>query len=107
MVPSKTKAFAGEQVTAEWFLYLAERQNNYAPTKEPRTDGFWVEDLDVPNQRGGLALSSKSSKAACSWSRRFCAKLCSASKPGRYTITPLEATSRAWISSAPPFTAST
>jgi hypothetical protein len=91
MVPSKTKAFAGEQITAEWFLYLTERQNNYAPTKEPRTDGFWVEDLDVPNQRGGLALSEQVLEGRVFLVAPLLRKALFGLKPGHYTITPLEA----------------
>lgn len=91
VVPSKTKVFVGEQVTVEWFLYLTERQNNYAPTKEPRTDGFWVEDLDVPNQRGGLAISEQLLDGRVYLTAPLLRKALFGLKPGRYTITPLEA----------------
>jgi hypothetical protein len=91
VVPSKTRAFVGEQITVEWFLYLVERQTNYAPTKEPRTDGFWVEDLEVPNQGGHLALSEQVLDGRVYLVGPLMRKALFALKPGKYTITPLEA----------------
>ena len=91
MVPSKTKAFVGEQITVEWQLYLTERQNNYAPTKEPRADGFWVEDLEVPQNRGGLSLSEQVLEGRVYLTAPLLRKALFGLKPGKYTITPLEA----------------
>jgi hypothetical protein len=31
VVPSKTKAYVGEQITVEWYLYLVARQDKYQP----------------------------------------------------------------------------
>jgi hypothetical protein len=90
-VPSKTKAFAGEQITVEWQMYLTERQNNYAPTKEPRTDGFWAEDLEVPQNRGGLSLSEQVVEGRVYLFAPLMRKALFGLKPGKYTITPLEA----------------
>ena len=91
VVPSKSKAFAGEQITVEWFLYLIERQSNYAPTKEPRTDGFWVEDLEVPNQGGHLSLSEQVIDGRVYLAGPLMRKALFGLRPGKYTITPLEA----------------
>ena len=91
VVPSKTKAFTGEQITVEWFLYLVERQSNYAPTKEPRTDGFWVEDLEVPNQGGHLALSEQVIDGRAYLVGPLMRKALFGLRPGKVTITPLEA----------------
>jgi hypothetical protein len=91
VVPSKTKAFVGEQITVEWFLYLVERQSNYAPSKEPRTDGFWVEDLEVPNQNGHLALSEQALDGRVYLVGPLMRKALFGLRPGKYTITPLEA----------------
>jgi hypothetical protein len=90
-VPSKTKAFAGEQITVEWQMYLTERQNNYAPTKEPRTDGFWAEDLEVPQNRGGLSLSEQVLEGRVYLFAPLMRKALFGLNPGKYTITPLEA----------------
>jgi hypothetical protein len=50
-VPDKTRAFVGEQVTVGWYLYFTESQNKYETITEPRTDGFWTEDVTPPNAR--------------------------------------------------------
>jgi hypothetical protein len=91
VVPSKTRVFVGEQVTVEWFLYLTERQNNYSPTKEPRTDGFWVEDLEVPQSQRGLSLSEQVLDGRVYLVAPLLRKALFALKPGKYTVTPLEA----------------
>jgi hypothetical protein len=70
---------------------LVERQNNYAPTKEPRTDGFWVEDLEVPNQGGHLALSEQVIDGRGYLVGPLMRKALFGLRPGKYTITPLEA----------------
>jgi hypothetical protein len=91
VVPSKTKAFEGEQITVEWSLYLSGQQSNYAPSKEPRTDGFWVEDLDVPNQGGRLSLSQQMVDGRVYLTGPLLRKALFGLKPGKYTVTPLEA----------------
>jgi len=90
-VPSKTKAFAGEQIAVEWQMYLTERQNNYAPTKEPRTDGFWAEELEVPQNRGGLSLSEQVLEGRVYLFAPLMRKALFGLHPGKYTITSLEA----------------
>jgi hypothetical protein len=91
VLPSKTRAYVGEQITIEWALCLAERQNNYTPTKEPRTDGFWVEDLDVPQSQRGLSLSEQVIDGRVYLVAPLVRKALFGLKPGRYTVTPLEA----------------
>jgi hypothetical protein len=91
VVASKTKAFVGEQITVEWSLYLSGQQSNYAPSKEPRTDGFWVEELEVPNQGGRLSLSQQVIDGRVYLVGPLMRKALFALRPGRYTVTPLEA----------------
>jgi hypothetical protein len=91
VLPSKTRAFVGEQITVEWSLCLAERQNNYAPTKEPRTDGFWVEELEVPQSQRGLSLSEQVLDGRVYLVAPLMRKALFGLQPGHYTITPLEA----------------
>jgi hypothetical protein len=91
VLPSKTRAFVGEQITVEWALCLAERQNNYAPTKEPRTDGFWVEDLEVPQSQHGLNLTEQVIDGRVYLVAPLLRKALFGLRPGRYTVTPLEA----------------
>ncbi len=90
-VASKTRAYVGEQITVEWQMYLTERQNNYAPTKEPRADGFWVEDLEVPQNQNGLSLSEQVLDGRTYLFAPLMRKALFGLKPGKYTVTPLEA----------------
>src|SRR5262245_55961069 len=53
-VPDKKRAFVGEQVTVTWYLYLAEPQSNFQPLTQPKTDGFWTEDIPLANPQGRL-----------------------------------------------------
>jgi hypothetical protein len=91
VLPSKTRAFVGEQITIEWSLCLAERQNNYSPTKEPRTDGFWVEELEVPQTQQGLSLTEQVIDGRAYLVAPLMRKALFGLKPGKYTVTPLEA----------------
>jgi hypothetical protein len=91
VVPNKTRAFVGEEITVEWLLYLSGQQSNYAPTKEPRTDGFWVEELEVPNQGGHLSLTQQLLDGRAYLVGPLMRKALFGLRPGKYTITPLEA----------------
>ena len=89
VIPSKTKAFVGEQITVEWSLCLVERLN-VTPTKEPRADGFWVEELEVPGSQRGLSLSEQVIDGRVYLVAPLTRKALFGLKPGKYTITPLE-----------------
>lgn len=89
VVPSKTRAFVGEQITIEWSLCLVQRLN-VTPTKEPRTDGFWVEDLEVPGGQQGLRLSEQVLDGRVYLVAPLIRKALFGLKPGKYTVTPLE-----------------
>ncbi|MFT6845946.1 MAG: hypothetical protein ACJAUV_002146 [Flavobacteriales bacterium] len=45
---SKYKAFVGEQVTLTYKLYTAENVGNLQYAETPKFNGFWVEDIDMP-----------------------------------------------------------
>jgi hypothetical protein len=47
----KPKVYVGEQVTVAWSLYTQSEVLKYRTITEPKTDGFWVEELYVPTQR--------------------------------------------------------
>jgi hypothetical protein len=87
---SKIKAYVGDQITVEWFLYLTERQDKYGTTAEPRTDGFWVEDLPVPNQHAGLSLTQQTYEGRNYLVAPLMKKALFPLHPGRLTISPLE-----------------
>lgn len=58
-VVDKQRVFAGEQVTAGWYLYVTDPPDKYQTTHVPSTDGFWSEELPVPTIRNGLALTEE------------------------------------------------
>ncbi|MCC7404869.1 MAG: protein BatD [Bdellovibrionales bacterium] len=43
----KTKAYAGEQITASWFLYTRGQISDIDTLKYPSLDGFWKEEIDL------------------------------------------------------------
>jgi hypothetical protein len=47
----KPKVYVGEQVTVSWYLYTQSEVLKYRTAVEPKTDGFWVEELYAPTQR--------------------------------------------------------
>ena len=56
------------------------------------TDGFWIEDLPVPNSQGNMQpVAPEPTRARPTWRRRSCAGRCSRCAAGTLTITPLEA----------------
>jgi len=87
---NKIRTYVGDQITVEWFLYLTERQDKYGTTAEPRTDGFWVEDLPVPNQHTGLSLTEQSYEGHNYLVAPLMKKALFPLHPGRLTISPLE-----------------
>jgi hypothetical protein len=87
---SKIKAYVGDQITVEWFLYLTERQDKYGTTAEPRTDGFWVEDLPSANQHAGLSLTQQTYEGRSYLVAPLMKKALFPLHPGRLTISPLE-----------------
>ena len=87
---SKIRAYVGDEITVEWFLYLTERQDKYGTTAEPRTDGFWVEDLPAANQHAGLSLTEQSYEGRNYLVAPLMKKALFPLHPGRLTISPLE-----------------
>lgn len=43
----KKKVYAGEQVTASWYLYTQNSLTNFEPMKYPDLKGFWKEDIEI------------------------------------------------------------
>ena len=89
VVPSKSKAYVGEQITVEWYFYLTARPDNVTPVSEPRTDGFWSEDLPVPNQ-GGIRLAPQSYEGREYLVAPVLRKALFPLQPGRLTVSPME-----------------
>jgi hypothetical protein len=86
----KTKVYVGEQVVVEWLLYLTDRQDKYQAIAEPRTDGFWSEELTVPHNQGSLALTQQLHQGRLYLVAPLTRKALFPLQPGKLTITPLE-----------------
>jgi hypothetical protein len=52
VVADKTRVFVGEPVVVTWSLCSPQARLNYNSTAEPRTDGFWTEDVPATTPRG-------------------------------------------------------
>ncbi|HVU50124.1 MAG TPA: BatD family protein [Polyangia bacterium] len=52
VVADKTRVFVGEPVVVTWSLCSPQARLNYNSTTEPRTDGFWTEDVPSTTPRG-------------------------------------------------------
>jgi hypothetical protein len=91
LVPSKAKVYVGEQLTAEWYLYLTERQDKYETLKEPHTDGFWVEDLPIHGNERGLSLTQQNFEGRAYLVAPLLRKALFPLRSGSLTIAPMEA----------------
>jgi hypothetical protein len=91
LVTDRQKAYVGEAISATWFLYMNQSHDKYDTQVEPTMEGFWTEDVTIPNRRGGMVLNEELLQG-----RRYQvgAALKKALFPlhaGRLTITPMEA----------------
>ena len=92
VIPDKTRAFVGEQVTVGWYLYVAEVPNRFGQLSEAHTDGFWSEEIPSTNPQGRLAFGEPQSVAGRSYNVALLfKKALFPLAPGRLTITPMEA----------------
>jgi hypothetical protein len=88
-VPDKVKAYVGEQVTVGWSLYLIQRQDKYETITEPRTDGFWSEDVSPP-QRNQLSLTQEILGGRVYQVATLFKRALFPLQPGKLTISPME-----------------
>ena len=92
VIPDKTRAFVGEQVTVAWYLYVADVPNRFGQTAEPHTDGFWSEEIPSTNPQGRLAFGEPQNVAGRSYNVALLfKKALFPLAPGKLTITPMEA----------------
>jgi hypothetical protein len=89
-VPSKTRAFVGEEVVVAWYIYLAQQQNKYQPLADPHTDGFWSEDLSTGNPAGRLSFSQDTIGGRPYLVGTLLKKALFPLHAGKLTVTPLE-----------------
>jgi hypothetical protein len=90
-VADKPRAFVGEQVNVSWFLYLTEPQNNFRPITQPRTDGFWSEDLPSTNPQGRLSFTDRVEGGRRYQVALLASKALFPLAPGKLTVTAMEA----------------
>lgn len=86
-VPSKKKVYVGEQLTVEWLIYLTERPDRFTTLAEPRTDGFWAEDIPVASGQQRQEFQDGQNYLVAPALKKALFPL----QPGRLTITPYEA----------------
>ncbi|HXJ21603.1 MAG TPA: BatD family protein [Polyangia bacterium] len=91
VLPDKTRAFVGEQVTVGWYLYLTQNQNRYESITEPRTDGFWSEDIPSTNPQGRLSFTEQTLNGRTYNVALLFKKALFPLSAGKLTITPMEA----------------
>jgi hypothetical protein len=87
----KPRAFVGEQVTVTWYLYLTEPQNNFRPLTQPKTDGFWAEELPSTNPQGRLSFTERVEGGRRYQVAVLAGKALFPLAPGKLTVTPMEA----------------
>jgi len=91
LVTDKTKAYVGEAIGATWFLYMNQPHDKYDTLVEPTMEGFWTEDVALPNRRGGMALNEELVEGRRYQVGAALKKALFPLHPGKLTITPMEA----------------
>ncbi len=91
VVPDKTRAFVGQQVTVAWYLYLSQEQNKYETLSEPHTDGFWSEEIPSTNPSGRLSFTPENQGGRTYNVALLFKKALFPLQAGKLTITSMEA----------------
>jgi hypothetical protein len=90
-VADKKKAFVGEQVTVTWYLYVVQMPNNFQPLTQPKSDGFWTEDIPSTNPPGRLAFTDQVEGGQHYQAAVVLQRAVFPLAPGKLTVTPMEA----------------
>jgi len=91
LVTDKQKAYVGEAISATWFLYMNQSHNKYDVQKEPTMEGFWTEEVTLPNRRGGMILNEELVQGRPYQVGAAMKRALFPLHPGRLSITPMEA----------------
>ncbi|MEO6951273.1 MAG: BatD family protein [Polyangia bacterium] len=83
----KTRVYVGEQVNIDWRLWAGSQVLNYRSVADPKTDGFWSEDL-TPQQREWQRQVTKGREYQVTL---LLEKGLFPLKPGKLVVTPLSA----------------
>jgi hypothetical protein len=87
----KTRVFVGEQVTVAWSVYVTQRPDKFDIATEPRTDGFWTEEIPSTNPKGRLNFAPETVGGTPYQAALLYKKALYPLRPGKLTVTPLEA----------------
>jgi hypothetical protein len=90
-VADRTRVAVGEQVTVAWYLYTTQNQDKIEPTAEPRTDGFWSEDIPSTAPGGRLPSTQETVNGRPYQVALLQKKALFPLRPGKLTVTALEA----------------
>jgi hypothetical protein len=90
-VADKKRAFVGEQVTVTWYLYVAQMPSNFQPVTQPKSDGFWMEEIPSTNPQGRLAFTDQVEGGQHYQAAVVLQRALFPLAPGKLTITPMEA----------------
>ncbi|HEY4185419.1 MAG TPA: BatD family protein [Polyangia bacterium] len=91
LVTDKQKAYVGEAIAATWFLYMNQPHDKYDTQVEPTMEGFWTEDVTLPNRRGGMVLNEELVQGRRYQVGPAMKKVLFPLHAGRLTVTPMEA----------------
>lgn len=89
-VADKQRAFVGEQVTVSWYLYVTQPPGALEPRSQPRTDGFWSEDIPSTTPQGRLAFRQEVAGGRAYQVATLMQKALFPLAPGKLTVTPFE-----------------
>ena len=90
-VADKKKAFVGEQVTVTWYLYVAQMPSNFQPITQPKSDGFWMEEIPSTNPPGRLAFTDQVEGGQHYQAAVVLQRALFPLAPGKLNVTPMEA----------------
>jgi hypothetical protein len=90
-VADKTRVTEGEQLTVAWYLYTSQRPDKLEPTAQPRTDGFWTEEIPSTSPAGRLAYTQEMIAGRPYQVALVFKKALFPLRSGKLIVTPLEA----------------
>jgi hypothetical protein len=85
----KTRVYVGQQTTVGWRLYRA-RQNKFELSTEPRTEGFWTEEIPSTAPRGQPSFSQEMVGGRPYQVALLTKKALFPLRAGKLTVTPME-----------------
>jgi BatD DUF11 like domain len=91
VVADKSRAFVGEAVIVTWSLCTTQRLDKFDTVAEPRTDGFWSEDVPSTTPKGRLAYTNETIGGRPYQVATLYQKALFPLREGKLAVTPMEA----------------